>query len=245
MAVPMANGPPFATLNHVAADLGIPNESEPLRVGIIDVVDFQPAGRAVAQQEIGFAGDAAEIADPGELPIHADRAHEGRAGDRIVGDVVDLDPAGVRVAQDHVGLAAARKVAEAHDLPIHADGAQEGDVGDVVVANVVDLEAAAQIVAQQHVGGVAPVEAAERDKRPIESDLAQEIAREDGIAADVINLVPTVRTIAQDHVGGGASRWRRVWHGGFQKVRVDKLKWCGTDDVKNRSWIMNAAGDYL
>jgi len=27
----MANGPPFATLNHVAADLGIPNESEPLR----------------------------------------------------------------------------------------------------------------------------------------------------------------------------------------------------------------------
>src|SRR6516165_3012008 len=34
MAVPMANGPPFATLNHVAADLGIPNESEPLRVGM-------------------------------------------------------------------------------------------------------------------------------------------------------------------------------------------------------------------
>src|SRR5215469_7589954 len=34
MAVPMANDPPFATLNHVAADLGIPNESEPLRVGI-------------------------------------------------------------------------------------------------------------------------------------------------------------------------------------------------------------------
>src|SRR5262252_1580885 len=34
MAVRMANGPPFATLNHVAADLGIPNESEPLRVGI-------------------------------------------------------------------------------------------------------------------------------------------------------------------------------------------------------------------
>jgi hypothetical protein len=30
----MANGPPLATLNHVAADLGIPNESEPLRVGI-------------------------------------------------------------------------------------------------------------------------------------------------------------------------------------------------------------------
>src|SRR6516164_9213249 len=39
MAVPMANGPPFATLNHVAADLGIPNESEPLRVGIRRVAE--------------------------------------------------------------------------------------------------------------------------------------------------------------------------------------------------------------
>ena len=30
---------------------------------VVDVVDFQSAGTAVAQQEIGFAGDAAEIAD--------------------------------------------------------------------------------------------------------------------------------------------------------------------------------------
>jgi ABC-type uncharacterized transport system substrate-binding protein len=34
MAVPMANDPPFATLNHFAADLGIPNESDLLRIGI-------------------------------------------------------------------------------------------------------------------------------------------------------------------------------------------------------------------
>ena len=45
MAVPMANGPPFATLNHVAADLGIPNESEPLRVGI------RPISRAVDRRK--------------------------------------------------------------------------------------------------------------------------------------------------------------------------------------------------
>src|SRR4029077_10637804 len=32
--VPMANDPPFATLNHVAGDLGIPSESALLRVGI-------------------------------------------------------------------------------------------------------------------------------------------------------------------------------------------------------------------
>jgi hypothetical protein len=35
IAVPMANDPPFATLNHVAGDLGIPSESALLRVGII------------------------------------------------------------------------------------------------------------------------------------------------------------------------------------------------------------------
>src|SRR5262245_50877663 len=34
MAVPMANDPPFATLNHFAADLGIPGESDLLRIGI-------------------------------------------------------------------------------------------------------------------------------------------------------------------------------------------------------------------
>src|SRR6516225_4002547 len=44
MAVPMANGPPFATLNHVAADLGIPNESEPLRVGISDSLSSPTTG---------------------------------------------------------------------------------------------------------------------------------------------------------------------------------------------------------
>jgi len=30
----MANDPPFATLNHVAGDLGIPSESALLRIGI-------------------------------------------------------------------------------------------------------------------------------------------------------------------------------------------------------------------
>jgi hypothetical protein len=34
MARPMANDPPFATLNHFSADLGIPSESDFLRLGI-------------------------------------------------------------------------------------------------------------------------------------------------------------------------------------------------------------------
>jgi hypothetical protein len=40
MAVPMANDPPFATLNHFAADLGIPSESDLLRIGIRRMVMF-------------------------------------------------------------------------------------------------------------------------------------------------------------------------------------------------------------
>jgi hypothetical protein len=44
-----------------------------------DVIDFEPAGLAVAQEEIGFAGIAAEVADAGELPVDADRADEGGA----------------------------------------------------------------------------------------------------------------------------------------------------------------------
>src|SRR6266542_1056066 len=34
MARPMANDPPFATLNHVTGDLGIPSESDFPRIGI-------------------------------------------------------------------------------------------------------------------------------------------------------------------------------------------------------------------
>jgi hypothetical protein len=33
----MANDPPFATLNHFAADLGIPSESDLLRIGITPI----------------------------------------------------------------------------------------------------------------------------------------------------------------------------------------------------------------
>jgi hypothetical protein len=35
----MANDPPFATLNHFAGDLGIPSESDFLRIGIRSVVE--------------------------------------------------------------------------------------------------------------------------------------------------------------------------------------------------------------
>src|SRR4029450_3303401 len=45
MAVPMANDPPFATLNHFAADLGIPSESDLLRIGITGVAN-EPSARA-------------------------------------------------------------------------------------------------------------------------------------------------------------------------------------------------------
>ena len=57
---------------------------------VVDVVDLQSARAAIAQQEIAFAGDAAEVADAGESPIHPDRANKGRAGDLIAVDVVGL-----------------------------------------------------------------------------------------------------------------------------------------------------------
>jgi hypothetical protein len=53
---------------------------------------LQYARAAVAQQEIAFAGDTAEVADAGELPIQPDRAQKGRAGDLIAVDVVSLQP---------------------------------------------------------------------------------------------------------------------------------------------------------
>jgi hypothetical protein len=40
---------------------------------VIDVIRLQPAGIGAVQEHVAFAG-AAEIADPGELPIQADCA---------------------------------------------------------------------------------------------------------------------------------------------------------------------------
>jgi hypothetical protein len=48
-----------------------PDESGAGELVIVDVVHLQPAGIGVAQQEIGFAGHAAEIADARELPLEA------------------------------------------------------------------------------------------------------------------------------------------------------------------------------
>jgi hypothetical protein len=65
------------------------------------------------RNKIGFAGDAAEIADARELPLEPDRADEGGVGDLVVGDVVDLQAAGIGVAQQHVAFAAAAEIADA------------------------------------------------------------------------------------------------------------------------------------
>jgi len=82
------------------------------------LVDLQSAGIDVAQKQIGFAGNAAEIADARELPIEAHGAKECRAGELVVGDVVDLQSAGIGVAQQHVGLAGAAEIADARELPV-------------------------------------------------------------------------------------------------------------------------------
>ena len=70
-----------------------PDEGRAGELVVVDVVHFQAAGIDIAQQEIGFAGNAAEIADARELPIESDRANEGGVGDGVVGDVIDLQAA--------------------------------------------------------------------------------------------------------------------------------------------------------
>src|ERR1700731_5385143 len=88
----------------------VPMKAAPVSWLLLDIVHFQPAGIDVAQQQIGFAGDAAEITDARELPIHADGADEGGAGELIVGNVIDLQSAGIGVAQDHVAFAAPAEI---------------------------------------------------------------------------------------------------------------------------------------
>src|SRR5207245_11377065 len=73
-----------------------PDRAQESRAGelvVVDVVDFKPAGIAVTQQEIGFAGHAAEIPDSREPPIDADRADKCRASDLVMVDVVHLQSA--------------------------------------------------------------------------------------------------------------------------------------------------------
>src|SRR6185295_10484700 len=96
-------GPASATDRGDARELPIqadrPKKGRARELIVVEVVDFQPAGIDIAQEQIGFAGDAAEIPDAGELPLHADIANEGGTGELVVGDVVDLEAARCAAAQ--------------------------------------------------------------------------------------------------------------------------------------------------
>jgi hypothetical protein len=52
-AVVMANDPPFATLNHFTGDLGIPSESDSLRIGISLRLELNRAGLKNLNRTIG------------------------------------------------------------------------------------------------------------------------------------------------------------------------------------------------
>src|SRR5438105_4101673 len=109
-------------------------------------------GPVVAKQQIGLAGDAAEIANTGELPIHPNRADERRASDLIAIDVVDLKTARA-VTQQHVGSVPAKETTERHKLPIGSDLAQVVSRQEAVAADIVDLVLTVGAVAQDHVRG--------------------------------------------------------------------------------------------
>src|SRR5262249_26090060 len=98
------------------------------------------------------------VAEPHDLPIHADVAQEGSVGDVVVGDVVDLKAAGQRIAQQHVGGVGAEEAAQRDEGPVGSDLAQGIPCEDRVVADVVDLVLARHggggvRAAQDHVGG--------------------------------------------------------------------------------------------
>src|SRR5262249_60852375 len=171
---------------------------------VIYVVDLQCAGLAVAQQEIAFAGDAAEVADARELPVKADRADEAGAGDLVVADVVDLQSTGVGVAHEQIAGAAAAEIADARELPLQADRADGGRAGDLIVNYVVDLELGGIDVAQNHVvfAGQAEAEVAESRGLPIQPHRAQRGRTYDVVVSDVIDLECAAGRVAQQHVAG-------------------------------------------
>src|SRR5436305_1607808 len=87
-----------------------------------------PPVLTLRKQQIASARRAAEIADARELPIKADGAEEGCAGDLVVSDVIDFQPAGIDVAQQHIASAGrAAEIANARVLPILAG--RQGTVG--------------------------------------------------------------------------------------------------------------------
>ena len=64
----------------------VPNGAESGDLIVGDVVDLELAGVVVAQNQVGGAGGA-DGSDARELPLQADRADGGGAGDLIVVDV--------------------------------------------------------------------------------------------------------------------------------------------------------------
>src|SRR5262249_51231906 len=116
-----------------------------------DVVDLDPAGVGVAQDHVGFARHAAEIAEAHNSPIHADVAQEGGVGDVVVADVVDLKSTRRAVAQQNVGGGGPIEAAETNKLPIGSGLAQLIACQDRIVPNVVDFVSTVGS-AQDHVG---------------------------------------------------------------------------------------------
>src|SRR5262249_3751622 len=100
---------------------------------------LDPAGVGVAQEHVGFAGHAAEIAEPHDLPIKPDIAQEGGVGDVVIADVVHLEAAGGGAAQQHVGGDGAGGAAERDEGTIGSNLAQRVARYHCVVAEVVDF----------------------------------------------------------------------------------------------------------
>src|SRR6516165_2789799 len=152
MAVPMANGPPFATLNHVAADLGIPNESEPLRVGIRchthlpsvreisprAATPFQPCDRGdIGRTDTAYMSDRPDFTARDLHLVPVELSHDEAIEPLVVGAAV--------VAQEPERLLLAdEEAAHAVGAVMDAGGvAAERDVGGQLVGLISEGESGA------------------------------------------------------------------------------------------------------
>src|SRR5262249_17521437 len=204
------------------------------------VVDLDPTGVDVAQHHVGLA-EAAEIAEAHGLPVEADVAEEGGAGD-VIADVVDLEAAGLGVAQQHVGGVAAVEAAERDEAPIGSDLAQRVAGEDRIPADVVDLALARRGCAvrdpQDHVGG-----GAGRRRRVRYRGFEEAVGRGAGLAAG-LRVEPDDLTCVVDAPRIGERYGRGIVDVGVQAAAIKEAvaRSAGAVNTYDLAQIVDAIG---
>jgi hypothetical protein len=101
----------------------------------------EPAVVGVMDDNVGFVGVAAEIADSERLPLGSDAAHRACADNLARPDIEVFEVASVAVANDQIGFVRiAGKVARGEGLPLKSHRARRIHRQERVVAKVANRE---------------------------------------------------------------------------------------------------------